>query len=414
MTGAPAPAPASGAAAPPFLAGRWPWFAILIAALVPRLLFVALAPNRWQYPDSREYEDMALSVYIHGTFGLHTLRSPGYPTLIAAVYLLFGPHLLPLRLVEAAIGVLSVGLIGVVGARLFGRTAGLISAALAALHPVLAFLPTIQYSENTLVLVVVLAFAAVFTALRRGDTWRWAVAGALWGVALLTRPNTMFALPGLAIGLLFALRRARRPWWAPAWIGLAACVLTVTPWILRNHRVHGEWYFISTGGGRQFWIGHNPRAEADSRVAGFVPDSVMEAETRALPNEVQRERYYYRKGYEYAREHPGRNAILYLREVRNLLAFYPETKTGQHINAWSRTSQGLASAVMFAGTLLALRRFRAEPVQWILLGSVVSFVLGSAIYFAIMRYRMAVEPCLLWMAGRGWDELLSRRIARRA
>jgi 4-amino-4-deoxy-L-arabinose transferase-like glycosyltransferase len=264
------------------------------------------------------------------------------------------------------------------------------------------------------VLIVVLAFAAVFTALRRGEAWRWLVAGALWGIALLTRPNTMFALPGLAIGLVFALRRARRSWWAPALLGLAACALMVTPWIVRNHRLHGEWYFISTGGGRQLWIGNNPRAEADSRVAGFVPDSVMQAETSALPNEIQVERYYYRKGFEYARAHPGRSVILYLRELRNLLAFWPETRTGRHINGWSRTSQGLASAVMFAGALLALRRFRSEPAMWILVGAVASFILGSAIYFAIMRYRMAVEPCLLWMAGAGWDEEWSRRSRPRA
>jgi len=414
MTGATAPAPAPTAAAPSFLARQWPWIAILFAAIVPRLIFVLLAPNRWQYPDSREYEGMALSVYIHGTFGLQTLRAPGYPTLIAAVYLLLGPGLLALRLVEAALAVLTVMLIGVAGSQIFGRRAGLISAALAALHPVLAFLPTIQYSENTLVLIVVVAFAAVFTALDCGEPWRWAVAGALWGIALLTRPNAMFALPGLAIGLFFALRRAQRSWWAPALIGLMTCVLVVTPWIVRNHRVHGEWYFISTGGGRQFWIGHNPLAEADSRVSGFVPDSLTEAETAALPNQIEVERYYYRKGWEYVREHPGRNLILTLREVCNQLALYPETRTGRHINPWSRTSQGLASAVMFLGTLLALRRFRSEPALWILMGSVVTFVLGSSIYFAIMRYRMAVEPCLLWMAGSGWDEVLSRRAQPRA
>jgi D-tyrosyl-tRNA(Tyr) deacylase len=191
------------------------------------LLFVALAPGEMQWPDAREFEAVGRSLLESGTYGPHTLRPPGYPTLIAAVYLVFGPGLLALRLVEALLGVLSVALIGVVGARVFGRRAGLIAAALAALHPVLAFLPTIQYSENTLVLVVVLAFGATFEAWRGGGLLRWAASGALWGLALLVRPNTLLVLPGLAIGLALALHRERRAWRIPALVSIAAGLLVL-------------------------------------------------------------------------------------------------------------------------------------------------------------------------------------------
>jgi 4-amino-4-deoxy-L-arabinose transferase-like glycosyltransferase len=388
--------------------GRAPWIVILAAALVARLVFVLSAPNEWQWPDSREYEAMALSLYEHGSYGLHTLRAPGYPTLIAGVYSIFGPHLIALRLIEALLGVLTVGLIGAVGGRLFGRRAGLVAALLAALQPVMAFLPTIQYAENTLMLLVVAGFGAMFEGWRRGGAWRWAAGGALWGLALLTRPNTVFALPGVWIGLVVALRRQRKPWVVPALAFFAACALTVTPWIVRNHRVHGEWFFIATGGGRQVWIGNNPHAEADSRVSGFILDSLMVAETSELPNDIARERYFYRKGLEYMREHPGRSVLLYLRELRNLFALWPETKSRFYITVVSRTAQCIASVFLFAGVILALLRFRATPEQWVLIGAVVSFALGSAFFFTIMRYRMTVEPCLLWIAGAGWDIALSR------
>jgi hypothetical protein len=44
----------------------------------------------------------------------------------------------------------------------------------------------------------------------------------------------------------------------------------------------------------------------------------------------------------------------------------------------------------------------------------VSFVLVQAVFHSVMRYRMAIEPCLLWMAGFGWGgrawmESLARR-----
>jgi 4-amino-4-deoxy-L-arabinose transferase-like glycosyltransferase len=391
------------------IVGAAPWIAILVLALLPRLFFVALAPDHLQFPDAREYQGVALQLYEQGSYGHFALRPPGYPTLIAAVYAVFGPHLIALRVVEAVLSVISVWLIGIVGARLFGRRAGMLSALIAALHPVLAFLPTIGYSENTLVLVAVLALGATFAAWRGGGSWLWCVSGALWGLALLVRPSTVLVLPGLALGLALALRVERRSLLVPALLCALTAALTVTPWLVRNHREHGAWFFIATGGGRQFWTGNNPRAEADSRVSGFLPDSAMASAMSRMSSEVELDRYYYRQGAAFVREHPGRAAVLYLKELRNLFAFYPETHSRLYITTWSRWAQGVASAILFAGAFLGLRFFRRDPRMWVLLLPVVSFALGSAFFFTIMRYRMTVEPCLLWMAGAGWDAALARR-----
>jgi hypothetical protein len=134
----------------------------------------------------------------------------------------------------------------------------------------------------------------------------------------------------------------------------------------------------------------------------------MAAEMKRLPNEVEQERYYYRLAFAYVREHPRRAAVLYLRELRNLFALYPETRTRIYITGLSRWAQGLASSVMFTGVLIALTRRRSDPRLWVLALPVLSFALGSSFFFAIMRYRMTVEACLLWMAGVGWDVALAR------
>jgi hypothetical protein len=43
-----------------------------------------------------------------------------------------------------------------------------------------------------------------------------------------------------------------------------------------------------------------------------------------------------------------------------------------------------------------------------------SAALANAVFFTVMRYRLAFEPCLLWMAGAGWAPLVERwrRISR--
>jgi 4-amino-4-deoxy-L-arabinose transferase-like glycosyltransferase len=393
-----------GAAAGP--RGPWrPWIAVLGVALIARLAIVALTPPVIVWPDGREYDAIARSLVEHGTYGTQTLRPPGYPTLMAAVYAVFGPSLPALRVVEALLGVASVGVVGAVGASVFGPVAGLVAAGLMALHPILAFLPATQYSENTLVLTLALAFGAVFAAWRRGGLGRWAVAGALFGVATLIRPNVVVLLPGLGLGLLVALRRERRPWALPALVAAAALVLTVAPWIARNHRVHGEWFFVASGGGRQFWVGNNPRATGDTRAP--TQWSTAERESlRSYRGDLARERWFYREGMRFVRAEPGRAARLYGVRLANLFALWPETHSRTaYVGAWSRAAQGLASAVIFAGVALALARRRSDPAVWPLVGAVVSFALVNAAFFTVLRYRMAFEPCLLWLAGAGWASL---------
>jgi len=394
---------------------RRPWIAVLAVALLVRLTIVAVTPREIAWPDGREYVAVARDLVERGTYGTQTLRPPGYPTLIAAVHRLFGPDLLTLRLVEAGLGTAAVGVVGGVGSALFGPLSGLVAAGLMAVHPVLAFLPATQYSENTLVLVLALAFGAAFAAWRHGGWWRWAGAGAWFGIAALVRPNSVVLLPGLAVGMLPALLRARRSWVVPAVAAAAALSLVVAPWIVRSHQVHGKWFFVATGGGRQFWLGNNFRTTGDTRTSTRWTAAELES-LRTLPDDIEKERWHYREGMRFVRAEPGRAAWLYLVRLGNLFALWPETYSRTpFVNLWSRAAQGLASVVVFTGVLLAIVRRRGEPAVLPLVGAVVGFALVNAVFFTVLRYRMAFEPCLLWLAGAGWGSLggvaaLGRRI----
>ena len=388
-------------------ARAWPprpglaWLAILVAALAVRVAFVAALPRAILWADAQEYEAAGRQLYEHGTYGLQALRPPGYPTLIAAVYHLFGESLLALRVVEAVLGVVSVALIGLIGTRVFGSRAGLVAGALAALHPVLAFLPATQYSESTLVLVIALGLAATYAALGRGGWWRWLVAGLLFGLATLVRANTVALFPGLALGLALALRRSRRDILGPALVFGLGVVLALAPWVIRDHQVMGRWFFISTGGGRQFWLGNNPTANG-STVIHPAPDPATQAALNRLPDEFARDRYLYAEAMRYVREHPGHAARLYLLELGNLFALYPETSTHIYVNPWSRVAQSVSSLLIFAGTLIALARRRGDSGLWPLLLASLSFALINSVVLTGMRYRMAIEPCLILMAGAGF------------
>ena len=96
-------------------------------------------------------------------------------------------------------------------------------------------------------------------------------------------------------------------------------------------------------------------------------------------------------------------ARLYLKELTNLFALWPETfSRSMAIGPWGRWAQGTATLMIFAGVVIALSRVRGDPALWPLVGAVLTFALASAVFFTVMRYRMVIEPCLLWLAGVGW------------
>jgi 4-amino-4-deoxy-L-arabinose transferase-like glycosyltransferase len=398
-----APAPPTGRRVP-----RRAWLAVLALALVLRLAVVAVSPPRIFMPDGIAYEAIGRALHEGRGYGLQTQRPPGYPTLVAGVYSLLGPDLTRLRLVEAVLGTATVGVVGAAGAALFGGPAGLVAAALAAIHPVMTLLPATQYSENLLLLLVTLAFAAAFAAWRRGGLWRWALTGLAYGLALLVRPNLVTMVPGLVLGLALALRHQGRPWLAPVLLTGLAAALTVAPWVVRCHRVHDRWFFVSTGGGASFWLGNNAAMTGASDQLVTYPPELMR-ELTALPSPASRESLFYERGKDFVRGNPGRAARLYLAKLGNLFALHPETATrSSFMNAGARIGQGVVSALLFLGALLALRRWRSTPALWPMVGAIATFALVSAAYFTVFRYRLPFEPLLLWMAGLGWAGVLAR------
>jgi 4-amino-4-deoxy-L-arabinose transferase-like glycosyltransferase len=322
------------------------------------------------------------------------------------VYSLFGTDLLSLRIVEAVVATLFVGVVAAAGASLFGAWAGLIAAVLAALDPVLVLLPATQYSESLLLFMISVAFAATFSAWRRRALWRWALAGVVFGLVILTRPNAVTILPGFVLGFVLLSRRERRSWFRPLLTTALAAALVVSPWIVRNHCVHHRWFFVASTSGRLFWLGNNPAVTGASN-ANAPFDPALKEELSHQPDDLSADRVLFRHGLSFVKEHPGRAAWLYVLKLRNLFALYPDAITRTpYQTGWSLAAQGLATSVIFLGSLLALRRLRSTPLLWPMLGGVVTYALVSAVFFMVMRYRMAIEPFLLWMAGLGWARLL--------
>lgn len=265
--------------------------AILIVALALRVAEVQRTNSTYRpINDAKSYLTLASAVAqtgdyslsrdpgrgAGGTRGPSAYFAPGYPYFLALVDLIDGHEtrrggaVHPARIAQAALGTITVALIGLVALELFGPTAGLIALVLAALYPAGIELAGTLVAENLLTALVV---AAVYAGLRvrRGrnlkTTYGWvAGAGVLTGLATLTHENAaLIVLPLIAAVWTVKPRLQARSLAAPALL-LAAAALTILPWTIRNAVVMHRFIPVSDETGITLVGTYNPASAGNPGV----------------------------------------------------------------------------------------------------------------------------------------------------
>jgi Tfp pilus assembly protein PilF len=188
-------------------------------------------------------------------------RPPGYAHFLAAIYGVAGHDLRAARVAQAALGALSVLLLGLLAASLWDTRVGLAAAILG------AFFGPAVYFDGELVSASLELFLALLALLlliegerRRSGAWC-AAAGLALALGAVTRPTV---LPFAAVGAAWLAWR-RIPPRVIAFFAMAALSLPVACTI-RNAAVSGDPVFLASQGGINFYIGNHAGAD------GTTPD----------------------------------------------------------------------------------------------------------------------------------------------
>lgn len=292
---------------------------IVLLGLVLRIAWVIYAARNPVGPhDPFFYLDYAQRIAEGGGYsyrnGEPTAYYPvGYPAVLGAVAWLVQHTPLsndvPLwgGVANALFGAATVGVIGVVTARLVGRAAGIAAALLLACFPGQIFYSATLLSEPLFGLVLVLAlFALVPPAGVELRTRRVLLAGVLLGAATLTRPLALLIVPLVGIAWWVARWGWARVWRATILMTAGAAFLLV-PWTVRNWVRMGEPVPISTNTGDNLCIGHNPDATGAFNLPEFCSSEFTGYGTQA---ELERNRDLTRRATTYALHHPQREIPL--------------------------------------------------------------------------------------------------------
>jgi Ca2+/Na+ antiporter len=386
--------------APP-LKRRWPaldircqWLAWVCGlAAVTNVGFFLLYPPVKPSPDEIEYRSLGVSLAERGELRLPTgevaKRMPLYPVMIAGLYRWLQPDLRPSGVLSAQT-LLSWGaavLIALTAARLAGPRAGWLAGTVAAFYSPFRLLQVLFLTETLLIFLLLLALYLYITygiphpenaetqkhrnaetpktenrkpgkveppplfsvvgvsAFRRfQDYFALLVVSLLLGLAVLTRANALLFLVPFALDAALRSGSVARRAMRCALILLPALACT-GDWVWRNHQLLGA-YTLSTGGGLNFYLGHNPNY---ARTPGLGADTDYGAFDRlrgAGLGEVEADRRLFADGWSFIVDHPGLTIANALR------------KTGVWLSPLVRQHGPLTPVLALGMILLAARRAR--------------------------------------------------------
>lgn len=397
-----------------------PFLGFLAAVLVLKVIVVLqLKDHPLVQPDvgldTTAYVDLAKKV-IAGDLGLGPglyYVSPLYIYFLAAAYGVT-KSFTAVRLLQVLLGTATVGLIWLMAREWFGNRAAWIAGALAALTGLFTFYEALILQAALDPFMTAAALYAVTLALKRDARW-FLVAGLIFGVETLNRPNMPLGVAGI-VAMLVLTRRIR-----PAVVLSVGLIAGMAPAAIRNVVVSHEFSFVSSHGGLNFYIGNSATATGffhqlpgiTPSIAGQERDAkrvAERAEGRTL-TEAEASDYFFGLAWTWIREHPIDASVLFLRKLgyvfnaqhialpysypfyaydaHTLLRFYA-------IGPWLLVPLGLAGLV-FART----RGPKADYYVW--LAFVPSFAISIAVFFIAERYRMPLLIQLCVGAGAAVD-----------
>jgi 4-amino-4-deoxy-L-arabinose transferase-like glycosyltransferase len=387
--------------------GRWPvpprsLAVIFTLALGMRLLamwsFVSNRGRYWLFSHPYEMGLVANSL-IHGqgysspfggSTGPSAIVAPGYPTLIAGVFLIFGSDTFASALVimglQILVGLLTIWLMMHVARELFDQQTAIVAGAFWAVSLPLLWIPTIFW-ETSISACTFVAMVALAIRCRREPTMTlWILLGASSGIAALINPALLPSLLAMMGWVAWETWRVAR---TAAVIGLLTLTLVYAPWPIRNAvRFHAFIPMRSTVG-LEMYMGNRPGATGRLDESVLPMTNPQEFKSFVAMGELAYTRNRSVEASAYIRTHP----LVFLKlSARRVYRFWSGTG-----NAGGSPFYGFHAALTavfgFLGVALIYRkRMRAIAILFAL--PLLLFPFPYYITHAEFRYRLNIDALL--------------------
>ena len=381
---------------------------VVTAAMVPRLLVVAIERDTLLAGLTEKSDRFARTLVASGTYGFLPGRpsaytQPLYGFFLAGIYWVAGRDWLWIALAQVVLATVTALLVYAIGSRIASRRAGVVAAVLSTLHPYLVW-HDVHVNREVLdgTLAAGLTLAVLVAAEKR--TLRYvALAGAVAGLAALANSRLLLLPLALAVFVAWDIRPPGRAVLAAVvLVGVTAVV--ISPWVARN-RVSVGCYALTTDS-RALWKANNlntygilaagkwldqvPELTGGPPWPELAADLTLSGKVTTV-DECAQMRLYGREVKAFWREHPGEKLKLAAQAVPMLwgpiVTVEPDTPQTGLGGMMRRVVEPVFMVALYALALLGLlrlpRRFLALTVLLLAYGTLMAMIFAGTV-----RYRV--------------------------
>jgi 4-amino-4-deoxy-L-arabinose transferase-like glycosyltransferase len=381
---------------------------VLVLAAFLRILSIPLV-HSFRHPNTWEFGPLARS--LAGGFGYSEVLTngirvpaiympPAYSYFLACFYWLAGERpttYIAIEIIQAGFGVLLVYLVYRLAFLVVGQGGAIGAACLVAIYPAQIYMCNEFHGIS---IYIVLGVAAVFFLVRYlelTNSWR-----DICGAGLCMGLLMLFRGEGAALALLYfaiLLVRGRRKALVPATAFLLIAYACLAPWVLRNYREFDKIILVCASGGRNLWIGNNPRATGSQHYNQFNPmpadvKSALESLRPSPKASVEKDEAFKHLALNYMRTHPFDEVRLSLKKLYIFFVFDPSHPKGRDPVYWI-PSVLLSFCAIWGGWLRGRKLFTTDLF---LVGSIAFAVAITMIVFALPRYKIVIDPFIMIIA----------------
>jgi 4-amino-4-deoxy-L-arabinose transferase-like glycosyltransferase len=330
---------------------------------------------------------------------------PLFPAVLAIVDTFGGEAVTTQRLFTSVLGVGTVVLVGLAGRRVRGPAVGLVAAGGAAVYPMLFQVDGALMAESLYAVLVAGFLYATYRAIDEPAVLLdWVLAGALVGLAALTRTEGLLLLPVVLVPA--ALR-----WGGPSWrsratvLGAAtvAVLVVVTPWIVRNGLAFDRFVPISNNSGTLVAGANCERTYTGQYRGVWRFECVTDIDVTGLDEPAIADRYR-EVGFDYASDRASEvPTVMAIRVLRTFGLYEPkeqidwESFEGRDI-PWQTRGHRMFLVLLPLSVIGTVVLIRARRAWWPLVGPVAIVVFTTAIGYGNQRFRILAEPGILILA----------------
>ncbi len=337
---------------------------------------------------------------------------PLYPLFVASLYSVFGQSFLAVKLAQAVLGTLVCLFVYVVGKRSIGEMVGLLALYATAVYPFFLYYVPLLMWDTLFIFLLWLALYLFYVLKEKPNTSIAILLGLSAGAAILTRSLFLLFLPPMGLCLLvYENRKQLLP--LIGVIGLAA-IAVIVPWIVRNYKVHHAFIVTSTRGGYNLWMRNNPLFIEDELAktgvrlpAGWI-EQIQGREFLEFPDleaesEIDRNAEITSRAWKFIKNNPKFFLLLCWNRLKEFLGVAGYTAHGGIYRLTALFWYGLFLPLALAGMVMTRGAWRKLLVLYLL---IIFFVSVHSVLHGNIRYRIAIDPCLILFACAPVAELL--------